>query len=88
METKLSKKKCEMFAGKNSMINISANFSSKCEKICECGQDENMALLYKCYSYNIKTQEMTLGKIFDGNLKQQIAVYNKFALNLKTRSLK
>ena len=80
--------KCEMFAVKNSMINIPANFSSKCEKKCECEQKEDMAHIYECELYNMKKPEIPFGKIFDGNLKQQIAVYNKFAQNLKARNLK
>ena len=80
--------KCEMFAVKNSMINIPANLSSKCEKKCECEQKKDMAHIYECELYNMKKPEIPFGKIFDGNLKQQIAVYNKFAQNLKARNLK
>ena len=80
--------KCGMFAVKNSMINIPANFSSKCEMKCKCGQIEDMAHIYECGLYNMKTPEIPFEKIFEGNLKQQIEVYNKFAQNLETRNLK
>ena len=32
--------------------------------------------------------EIPFDKIFTGNLKEQIAVYNKFAQNMKTRNLR
>ena len=78
--------KCEMFAVKNSMIDIPANFSSKIEVKCECGANEDMVHIYECEQYNMENPEIPFEKIFDGNLKQQITVYNKFAQNLKTRN--
>ena len=53
--------KCEMFAVKNSMINIPANFSSKCEKKCECERKEEMAHIYECELYNMKKTEIPFG---------------------------
>ena len=44
--------KCEMFAIKNSMINIAANFSSKSEFKCECGELEDMKHIYECKNFN------------------------------------
>ena len=79
--------KCEMFAIKHSMINIPANFSSKSEMKCECGLKEDMSHIYECGLYNMVNPEIAFEKIFTGNLKEQIAVYNKFARNLKTRNL-
>ena len=78
--------KCEMFAVKNSMIDIPANFSSKIEVKCKCGANEDMVHIYECEQYNMENPEIPFEKIFDGNLKQQITVYNKFAQNLKTRN--
>ena len=34
----------------------------------------------------MENPEIPFEKIFDGNSKQQITVYNKFAQNLKTRN--
>ena len=78
--------KCEMFAVKTSMVNIPANFSSKCEINCECGLKEDMAHIYNCEIYNMKKPEIPFEKIFEGNLKEQIIVFNKFSENMKKRS--
>ena len=80
--------KCEMFAIKHSMIDIPANFSSKSEMKCECGFKEDMSHIYECGLYNMVNPEIPFDKIFTGNLKEQIAVYNKFAQNMKTRNLR
>ena len=78
--------KCEMFAVKNSMINIPANFSSQSEIKCGCGANEDMAHIYECEKYNLVSPEIPFEKTYNGNLKQQLAVYNKFAQNWKTRN--
>ena len=79
--------KCEMFAIKNSMINIPSNFSSKSETKCECGEQENMAHIYECQLYNNEKSAIPFELIFNGNLKEQIAIYEKFSQNMKTRKL-
>ena len=78
--------KCEMFAVKNSMINIQANFSSQSEIKCGCGAKEDMTHIYECEKYNSVSPEIPFEKIYNGNLKQQLSVYNKFAQNWKTRN--
>ena len=77
--------KCEMFAVKNSMINIPANFSSNCETKCECGVKEDMVHIYNCELYNNRKPEIPFEKIFNGNMKEQILVFNKFSQNMETR---
>ena len=77
--------KREMFAVKNAMINIPANFTSKNETKCECGKLEDMQHIYECEQFNNKTPEISFRKIFEGNLKQQIEVYKRFAHNMKNR---
>ena len=79
--------KCELFAVKNSMINIPSNFSSKDETKCECGALEKMAHIYECDLYNNEKLIIPFEKIFNGNLKEQIKVYEKFKQNMKKRKL-
>ena len=78
--------KCEMFAVKNRMINIPYNFSSNSEVKCVCGNLENMVHLYECDLFNKEKQpEIPYVKIYNGNLKEQIEVFNKFTENMDTR---
>ena len=79
--------KCEIFAVKNSMINIPSNFSSKDETKCECGALEKMAHIYECDLYNNEKLIIPFEKIFNENLKEQIEVYEKFKQNMKKRKL-
>ena len=78
--------KCEMFALKNSMIDIPANFSSKNEQQCHCGVLEDMVHIYNCGVYNLKKPKILFEKIFTGNLNEQILVHNKFTENMRTRN--
>ena len=78
--------KREMFAVKNSMIGIPANFSSKCEIKCDCGVKEDMDHIYNCKLYNMKKPEIPFEKIFRGNLNEQIMVFKKFSQNMEKRS--
>ena len=77
--------KCEMFAIKNSMIEIPANFSSECEIECECGAREDMKHIYECEKYGGKKNKIPFEKIFNGNLNEQIAVYNEFKQSMENR---
>ena len=70
------------------MINIPANFSSKCEANCKCGQREEMSHIYECKIYNGNQQPITpFEKIFNGNLREQHEVYNKFKQNMEMRTI-
>ena len=60
--------------------------SSKSEIKCGCGAIEDMVHIYECEKYNLAKPEIPFEKIYNGNLRQQIAVYNKFAYNWKTRN--
>ena len=81
-----TEEKCEMFAVKNSMIEIPANFSSKCEVKCECGVKEDMYHIYNCKLYNMKQPEIPFDRIFMGNLNEQIMVFRKFSENMEKRN--
>ena len=51
-----------MFAIKNAMIDIPANFSSKCETKCECGMQEDMNHIYECELFSEKRTKYHLKK--------------------------
>ena len=74
-----------MFALKNSMIDIPANFSAKSENKCECGKREDMNHIYECEVYSRKKDKIPFEKIFNGNLREQITVYNEFQQNMENR---
>ena len=81
------KQKREMFAVRNKMIDIPANFSSKIESKCECGKKEDMQHIYECQKYNEKKQpSIQYEKIFHGNLTEQVLVYEKISENLEKRN--
>ena len=77
--------KCEIFALKNSMINIPSNFSSIDETKCKCGELEKMVHIYECDLYNNEKLIIPFERIFNGNLNEQIAVYEKFKQNMEKR---
>ena len=52
--------------------------------VCECGLKEDMSQIYECVQYNMVNPEISFEKIFNGNLKEQITVYNRFVQNMKT----
>ena len=78
--------KREMFAVRNKMINIPANFSSKSESKCECGKKEDMQHIYDCEKYNENKPSIQYEKLFHGNLKEQVSVYEKISENLEKRN--
>ena len=76
----------EMFSIRNKMVNIPANFSSKDETKCICGEKEDLSHIYECIKLNNKKQQfIPYEKIHNGNLLEQISVYKKVSENLKTR---
>jgi len=77
--------KREMFAVKNAMVNITANFTSKSETKCDCGLRENMKHIYECKIYNEENPEVEFEKIYNGNLNEQKMFFNKFKQNMQKR---
>ena len=78
----------EMFAIRNKMVNIPipANFSSKSEIKCICGEKEEMSHIYECITLSDKQQKLIpYTKIYNGNLTEQVYVYKKMSENLKNR---
>ena len=79
----------EMFSIRNKMVKIPVNFSSNCEEKCICGEREEMSHIYEC-KILCENEEPTIPytKIYNGNLKEQIMVYQKFSKNMKIREQK
>ena len=83
--------KQQMFAVKNRMKEIPANFSKpNIENKCICEQQEDMKHIYQCKLMNNGEEpEIEYEKIFEGDIWEQIKVFEKFERNLeKRRTLK
>jgi hypothetical protein len=79
--------KQQMFAIKNRMLNIPANFPQpNIEHKCICGEKEDMKHIHNCEIINNGEKiDLEFEKIFEGNIPEQIKVFRKFERNLKTR---
>merc|ERR1712115_100314 len=77
--------KREMFKIRNRMVNIPANFTSKSEHKCKCGDLEDMSHIYECDILSVKSdqQKIAYKKIFHGNISEQILVYRRFTENME-----
>ena len=72
-----------LFAIRNKMIEIPANIG-KDEK-CICGKQEKMSHIYYCYGGEGK---ISYEKVYNGKLKEQEEILNKFRNNMKIRQTK
>ena len=78
--------KRKMFAVKNRMIDIPANFpKTNKDKKCFCGKIEDMVHIYNCEVLNSKPTNLQYQAIFTGNITQQIEVFKRFEQNLGKR---
>ena len=80
--------KCKMFAVRNRMTNIPANFPNLLESDkCLCGEKEDMKHIYYCKMLNENQQKIyqPFENIFRGEIRQQIDVYKMFEVNLEKR---
>ena len=77
--------KREVFAMRNKMVNIPANFSSKAEYKCQCGNEENMEHVYSCTILNSEKTDIHYEKIYSENIHQIREVHRRFQKNLKRR---
>ena len=81
--------KRNMFAVRNKMVDIPANFSkSKGETKCFCGREENMDHIYNCEILNSEKPIIKFEEIFSNNIVKQIEVFRRFKNNLETREKK
>ena len=74
-----------IFEIRNNMIRIQCNFGNKEEK-CICGKSENMDHIYSCNNLNQNKPEISYNKIYNGNLKSLIEVYERFKQNFEIRN--
>ena len=78
-----------IFAIRNMMVNIPANFSSQQKATgvvkCICGQIENMKHIYSCNYLNSDSEVHEYGKIFCGTLTEQNEIFVRFQINLEKR---
>ena len=76
-----------MFAVKNRMIEISENYPGKnLDDMCQCGKQEKMEHIYNCdYLNEGNPPNIEYKNIFNGNLKNQIKVFEKFQENWEKR---
>ena len=76
-------KKRQLFKKRNKMLDIPYNFSSsKLATKCYCGGTLDMKHIYECETEVILPYE----KIYIGNIKEQIRVYQLFEKNLDKRT--
>ena len=74
--------KREMFSNRNRIIDIPQNFPGKnIHNKCVCGETEEMIHIYNCERLEKSETNLPYEKIFNGNMKQQIEVFNIFKEN-------
>ena len=76
-----------MFAVRNKMIFIPANFSNgNTEHLCYCGNTETMEHIYQCKILNNEEDQTSkYENIYNGNIKQQTKVFQIFETNINRR---
>ena len=78
--------KREIFAIRNKMVNIPANYSSsKIEHNCKCGMREDMEHVYTCTMLNSKTTDIKFDEIYSSNTKLISEVNRRFQNNMNKR---
>ena len=78
--------KRKMFAVRNKMVDIPANFpKSKNENKCFCGQEETMDHIYICEILNKENPVIKFEEIYSRNIVNQNEVFRRFEKNLEVR---
>ena len=79
--------KRDIFAMRNSMTNIPANFSSQTNKFkCfGCQSDENMKHIYTCNELNSEKPESDYENVYTNDINKVHTVYKRFDENMKKR---
>ena len=81
----ISEKK-DLFAVKNRMTDISANFPSGREiDKCLCNGEENNEHIYTCKLLNKEQIEISYKELYNGSIENQIMVYKRFRKNMDER---
>ena len=76
--------KQRLFSVRNRMINIGNNFG-KNEECMICKQREDMNHIYNYKYQNKESNKIPFGKIYTGNLNEQIKVFRIFEENFKNK---
>ena len=81
--------KQEMFAVKNRMKYIPANFPKPNEEYkCQCGDKEDMAHIYYCdLLSNGNYSKLEFEKLYIGTLSEQVKIYKDFEKNYERREM-
>ena len=70
------------------MIDIPANFpKAKEETICFCGKIENMNHIYECEMLDCEKERVSYGKIYSGDINEQIEVFRRMEKHLENRKI-
>ena len=78
--------KQEIFAMRNRMTNIPANFRSNMgTRKCVCGQNEQMTHIYECKYLNNKKITMNYENIYKDNVENMKIVFKRFRKNMEKR---
>ena len=79
--------KRDIFALRNKMVKIPANFASSVEKqfFCKCGESENMEHLYECKVINSEEPEIKYEEIYSNNIQSIYEVNKRFQQNMNLR---
>ena len=74
-----------MFSVRNRMVNIKSNFKNRNNEVkCICGEKESMEHIWSCEQIRTKNiQKEDFHKIYNGNLTQQIGIFEKFVEKLE-----
>ena len=73
-----------LFAIRNRMINIPANFGG--ESKCICGQKEENKHIYTCNKINEEKEKVEFEKVFNGTLTEQVKILERFRKNMEIRA--
>ena len=70
-------------AFRNRMINIESNFPKNkiSEKLCSCGEQENMKHIYSCKILNLENLKTPFEEIFHDDTRKQKIVFARFKNN-------
>ena len=84
-ENMLISEKQYIFAIRNRMIKIDFNFpeKQKSEKLCVCGEQENMKHIYTCNVLNKENIRIPYEQIFENDVKKQKIIAERFRNNLE-----
>ena len=73
-----------IFAIRNRMIRIDFNFKNgKSEKLCICGEIEDMRHIYTCNILNPETPKIPFDKIFENDVRKLKVIQERFKNNFE-----